>query len=324
MKIHLPNSAWIGNIDPFLRSFDTEDASRLEITSHEKWFSVHPLVLSMVVSLGLSIKANNPIDSAIDFKVGGKSKHYLERMNVFKILGIDSGISVTEHEASGRFIPIAQINDSSELHNFITEMVPLLHKEPAQAEPIRYVVSELVRNVFEHSESPHGAIVCAQFYKKSNTVRLGVADTGVGITRTINAAYPDSNDLKSIALALTPGVTGTTNAYGGTEANAGAGLFFIKSIATVNRDFFMIYSGKGMYKLLKTPLNKRIKLNSDPLKDNCSTDDNLPYWAGTVVGIDISLDTNQDFDDLLDLVRKVYQKRERKNGRRSFKRPRFI
>ncbi|EKD47873.1 MAG: hypothetical protein ACD_65C00239G0001, partial [uncultured bacterium] len=39
-------------------------------------------------------------------------------------------------------------------------------------------MSELVRNVLEHSMSKHGAIVSAQYYKKSNTVRIGIADTG--------------------------------------------------------------------------------------------------------------------------------------------------
>ena len=130
-------------------------------------------------------------------------------------------------------------------------MIPLLHLEPEQAQTIGYVVSELVRNVIEHADAQNGAVICAQYYKKSNSIRIGIADTGFGIKKTINQSYLAKNDLEAIGLALRPGITGTTKKEGGTEQNAGAGLFFIKSIATVNRDFFIIYSGRGFYKLLK-------------------------------------------------------------------------
>ena len=54
MKIHLPNSAFLGNIDPFIRGFDPASPETLEISANEKWMSVHPAVLSMVAALGLT------------------------------------------------------------------------------------------------------------------------------------------------------------------------------------------------------------------------------------------------------------------------------
>ena len=42
----------------------------------------------------------------------------------------------------------------------------------------------------------------------------------------------------------------------------------------------MIYSGKGMYKLLKNPKNKEVKLVADPLKDHCS------YGEITLIGLE--------------------------------------
>src|SRR3989338_5636570 len=221
MKIHLPNSAFLGNIDPFLRKIDFSHPSRLEITANKKWISIHPVVLSMVAALGLKIP---PTGIACE-KLEAKSKHYLQRMGLFTLLSIEAGIKIVEHEPAGRFIPLTQIIASEELTAFISEIVPLLHLEPAQADPIKYVVSELVRNVLEHAQSAQGAIVCAQYYKKSNTLRIGIADTGVGIKKTINNAYPADTHLQAIRLALTPGVTGTTKRFGGTEYNAGAGLF---------------------------------------------------------------------------------------------------
>lgn len=310
MKINIPNSAWLGNIDPFLRSFDTSESNKLEITSHPEWISVHPVVLAMVAALGL-----DSMPGEITYKnIEARSKHYLYRMKLFDHLGIKSHIKINEHDSTGRFIPITQIVRQETLSTFIEDMIPLLHLAPEQAKPIRYIISELTRNVFEHSQSSIGAIVCAQYYKDSNTIRLGIVDRGVGIKNTISAAYSVKNDLAAINLALTPGVTGATRRIGGNEQNFGAGLFFIKSIAKVNRDFFMIYSGTSMYKLLKTKGDKKVRLYIDPKDDKHSENNNFPFWKGTVVGVDLNLDSREEFKDILNLIGNIYTKtvKERK------------
>ena len=321
MKVFLPNSAFLGNIDPFLRAFDSTDPTELKITANKKWISIHPVVLSMVAALGLAVEPAN-IECE---KFEAKSKHYLERMGLFKLLGIESDIRITEHEAAGRFIPLTRIRDSEELTRFITDMIPLLHLEPDQAEPIRYIVSELVRNVLEHSGSRQGAVLCSQYYVKSNTIRIGIADTGVGIKSTITTSHAAADHLEALRLALTPGITGMTRREGGTEFNAGAGLFFIKSIARVNRDFFMIYSGDAMYKLLKSKTGaKRIRLYADPFDDRHSKGTGFPFWQGTVVGIDITLDTTAEFSVLLDHIRKTYLKSIKERKKAKYRRPRFV
>lgn len=321
MRIYLPNSAFLGNIDPFLRSFDTSNPDVLEVGANKKWISIHPVVLAMIAALGLTIRRENIFFE----KLEAKSKHYLERIGLFRLLGLESGIKVTEHESAGRFIPLSKISSSDDLSRFIIEMIPLLHLEPHQSEPIKYVISELVRNVFEHSCSRDGAILCAQFYKKSNTVRIGIVDSGIGIKESINVSYHVKSDIEAIKLALTPGITGTTSKIGGTEFNAGAGLFFIKSIAKVNKDFFMLYSGSAMYKLLKTGANaKRTPLYIDPFKDRHSKSEKLPYWHGTAVGIDIELDQKQEFAELLDFMRDVYVKAISDQKKSKYKKARFI
>ncbi len=318
MKIHLPNSAFLGNIDPFFRGFDTKGPGFLEITANEKWISVHPVVLSMIASLGVSQKPDIHFE-----KLEAKSRHYLVRMGLFDILKIPSEINLTEHEPAGRFIPLTRIKDATEQTRFITEMIPLLYLEPEQSQTIGYIVSELVRNVIEHANTPFGAFLCAQYYKKSNTIRVGIADAGVGIKTAINESYATKTDLEAIRLALQPGITGTTRREGGTEQNAGAGLFFIKSIARVNRDFFVIYSGNTMYKLLRRKQSSKIRLKADPFKDRHSTDDKLPFWQGTIVGIDINLDQTEEFTRMLDALSKVYTDAVRERRKEKYRRPKF-
>jgi anti-sigma regulatory factor (Ser/Thr protein kinase) len=322
MKIHIPNSTFLGNIDPFLHSIINLPNDRLDLTANKKWISIHPVVLAMIGAIGLEIGK----ESVFCEKLEATSKSYLERMKLFEILGISSDIIYNKHEPSDRFIPLTQIKNSNALEQFLSDMVPLLHLTPDQAEPIKYIISELTRNVFEHAKAKNGAVVCAQYYKKSNTVRLGIVDKGVGIKQTINKAYPDINsDLEAIKLALTSGITGTSLQEGGTEFNAGAGLFFIKSIAKINRDFFMLYSGNTMYKLLKRPSEaKTIRLYANPFKDKHSKADDYPVWHGTVIGIDISLDHNKKFSELLDLINPTYFKSIIERKKQKHKKPRFI
>ena len=111
---------------------------------------------------------------------------------------------------------------------------------------------------------------------------------------------------------------------GGTESNAGAGLFFIKSMAKMNKDFFAIYSGKAMYKLLKSP-SKKNRLNANPFTDRHSAGDDVPNWQGTAVGVDISpAGSNMGFGGLLDLIGDVYQKEIRQLKMQQFRRPKFV
>ena len=319
MKIHLPNSAFLGNIDPFLRGFDPSEPGRLEITANDKWIAVHPAVIAMIAALGLTVKPENI--QCQKFEAG--SRGYFVRMGLFKLLNIPSDIVIKEHEPAGRFIPLTLIRTAEEQTRFISEMIPMLHLEAEQAKTLGYIFSELIRNVIEHADADHGAVLCAQYYKKSNSIRVGIADTGRGIKSTITRSHSAETDLAAIRLALTPGITGTTAKEGGTEQNAGAGLFFIKSIAHVNKDFFVIYSGGGFYKLLKKRTGKNRRLNADPFADRHSASGDMPVWRGTVVGVDITLDQTEELSLLLDAIRETYSSaiRERRKERR--KKPRF-
>lgn len=320
MQIHLPNSAFLGNFQAFARSLDLTNPDELHLSANVSWISVHPAVLAMIAALAKTV----PTSKIRCEPFVAKSSHYFERMGLFKFLGTDSGMAIVEHDATGRFVPLTQVKTSGELSQLLAEMIPLLHLQPSYAEPIKYIMSELVRNVLEHSGSPNGAFVAAQYYKKSNAIRIGIADAGKGIRAAITQSHPAFDDLEAIKLALTPGITGTTSREGGTEYNAGAGLFFIKSMATVSRDFFIIYSGNAFYKLLKSRSSKRLQLHADPFKDRHTKLQDLPKWPGTVVGIDMVLDTHGEFSSLLDKIGDSYSEAIRVRRKERHRKPKFV
>jgi len=322
MTIHLSHSDYLRNFESFLRSFDSKNPKELKITTHDKWINVHPVVLTIIAGLAKSI---NPQNISID-KVTAKSGHYLDRMGLFKAIGKESPFSISEHEPAGRFIPLTQIRTQEEQSKFITEMIPLLHLPPHNADAIKYTVGELVRNVLEHSGAKNGAFVAAQYYPKANNVRLGICDTGVGIRKTISKSWTAQTDIDGIKLALTPGITGTTSREGGTAVNAGAGLFFIKSMAMVSRDYFIVYSGSGLYKLTKR--DKRTKglprLRANPSDDKHSESNDAPNFPGTVVAIDISLNETSEFTALLSIIRSAYTQAVKERKKQRYKKPQFV
>jgi len=320
MKIELPPSVWLGIIETFIRRIDPSNPDVLEIESGESWVSVHPMVLAMIAALGSEVD-NKKIDLK-NFKT--LSRDEFTRMNFFKFLGSEAKSVEVDTEPAGKYIPITQIRDSDGLSNFIKDMVPLLHLDQDKSELISYVMSELGRNVLEHAKTPMGAFFAAEYSRDQNTIRIGIADCGIGLRASLQQSHHVKDDMEAIRLALTPGITGATSREGGTEQNAGAGLFFIKSISSANKNFMVIYSGDSLYKLLKRK-DPILFLHPDPFDDNHTNESGFPYWQGTAVGIDITLNSSIEFTAVMELIRDAYANaiRERKRLRK-YKQPKFI
>ena len=322
MKIFLSNQGNLRNFRPFVESLDLSNPNKLEITTHDKWITVHPANLVLVAALAIEIGTKK---AEIVGEIPDTGR-YLDRMGLFRLIKTPSPFSYHKKEEAGRFVPIKIIKTSEEQSRFITDMIPLLHLSEKNATVIKYIIGELVRNVLEHSFAKSGAIVAAQYYRKTNRVSIGICDTGIGIWKSLQTYWHPKTDIEAIKLALTPGVTGTTRREGGTAENAGAGLFFIKSIAKITRNYFAIYSGSAEYTLHK--YNKRIKgmprLYADPNRDRHSEINNAPSFHGTLVAVDISLDETPEFNELLASIGAVYDKAIRERKRERYKKPKFI
>jgi anti-sigma regulatory factor (Ser/Thr protein kinase) len=304
VKAYLPNSAHLANVGGFLGGVDPSMPDRFQLTIHNSWVSVHPFTIALTACMAAACRhAGGTIE--VPSIPSHRSIAYLVRMKLFEVLGVDPGLTITEHESSGRFVPLTQIRTPIELKAALADLVPLLHAPAHVADPIRYVFSEMGRNVLEHARSPVGAFVCAQYYARSNRIAIGIADAGVGIRSTISRSHAAPTDMAAIRLALQPGVTGTTSRLGGTEFNAGAGLFFTKSIASLSKNLFVIVSGKSAFKLLRKRANDPPLLSADPAFDRHRFLE-IPGWSGTAVGIDISVEQGSEFADLLDAIRKAY------------------
>ena len=322
MRIFLPNSARLQNIEGFIRHFDPVDPDVLEFSMHARWVNVHPAVLAFTASVADLVARNGGRHVGEVAEV--RSLPYLVRMGLFDHVLLEHGRAITEHEEAGRFIPLKQLRTTRELSDFIVDIVPLLHAEPNQVEPIRYVISELVRNVLEHASSPGGAFVCAQLYRESGVLSIGVADAGIGVQRSMAHSHQVDTAWDALIKALKPGVTGTTARIGGTDYNAGAGLFFTKCIAAASKSYFVLYSGDALFKLKPLKSGGFPVLHADPLKDHHTKRTGMPTWSGTLVGIDIGLESDMLFAELMKAILAAFQVDVKQRKKAMYKRPRFM
>jgi anti-sigma regulatory factor (Ser/Thr protein kinase) len=321
MKIYFSTSDYLRNFDRFINALDLADPETLHLTAHPRWVNVHPAILAFTATLALTVGRDN-----VTFdNFTASSAHYLDRMGLFNFTKNQSPYHIAHNEPAGRFIPLTIIKNSADQSRFITDMIPLLHLPPEKTDAIKYVIGELVRNVLEHSYSESGAVVAAQYYKKSNTVRIGICDNGIGIWRSMQQSWHPKTELDALKLALSPGISGTTSREGGTMDNAGAGLYFIKSIAQVARNYFLVYSGKAIYELLLH--DKRIKkprLHPDPNDDRHSERNDAPDFRGTLVAVDLTLDGDtDDFEQLMVDIRESYTRAIRERKKIKYREPRW-
>ena len=319
MNIYFSNQDNLRNFSQFLNRLDFNHPENLAITTDAERITVHPAHLTLAAALANKVgKENATITANVP-----ASARYLDQMGLYDFLASPSPFTDVSPEQSGRYIPLRVIKTQQDQSAFIADMVPLLHLPEQKARIIRYVIGELVRNVLEHSRSDSGAIVSAKYYEKSNKVSLAICDTGIGIWRSMSAVWHPRTDLDAIKLALSPGITGTTRKEGGTFENAGAGLFYVRSIAKTTRNYFLIYSGKAEYMLTKWDKRLKPRLIADPFEEEHTATDSAPDFPGTLVALDISLDNTPEFDELLHNISNIYDEAIRERRRRKFYTPNF-
>jgi anti-sigma regulatory factor (Ser/Thr protein kinase) len=265
---------------------------------------------------GLSLRATNL----------GRKTAYAGRMRLFEHLGIEFDPGLEEREAAGRFVPLAQVTTSKDVSRVIGDISALLHlhEDPETLSAVQYCVSELLRNVLEHSGSPDGAFVCAHRYTTSepHRVTIAVADCGQGISSHLGRAYPAAaeNDEIALGLAMRPGITGAIAGQYGTPDNAGAGLFITRSIAKGSGGYFFLMSGNSAYRLRRGRSDSEmIELYIDAFDE--PRHDRYKFespWIGTVVSVEIRTEKIGDYDGFFQWIFHRIPRRETKRERIRF------
>lgn len=145
----------------------------------------------------------------------------------------------------GGHIPALQFGDDddieksteTEILNRIMDMIlGELKVERTALKAVEWSLWEIMGNVSSHAESPVGGFVQATAYKTSNRVEFVVADTGVGIPKSMGMG--DHAD--ALRQAIEEGVTRDK------VKNAGNGLYGSYRAASLSKGIFEIHSLNGL------------------------------------------------------------------------------
>jgi hypothetical protein len=202
----LPNSATIHTARSFLErnaAFEGLDKPAV-LEFHPKWAHLDPMALAMVAAWGAWCRRKG---KGVEVENLGRHANYAARMRLFQLLGADYDPGIKEHEEAGRFLPVTQVTNQKEISGIIADISALLHlnDDPESLAAVQYCVSELIRNVLEHSGSPEGAFVCANRYTKipPHRVTIAVADCGRGIAEHLARVHPEAGKDDLVALFAT-------------------------------------------------------------------------------------------------------------------------
>jgi hypothetical protein len=193
---------------------------------------------------------------------------YMQRMNFFTSIGIEIPEGFVRHPAKDRLVAFTIIDSASsqktdELSEtmatcitgeseeaeefFFTEQPP----EEGYFQAIAYSVSELIKNVQQHSSGI--GYIAAQHYPSTGITQLAIVDIGMGVKESFfRSSSPHTStitsDLSAIQLALNSEVSSKTHSagLGGGFENAGVGLTLLTEIAKKADGHFQIVSGYGL------------------------------------------------------------------------------
>lgn len=197
---------------------------------------------------------------------GGGAFRYLQRMNFFSLCGVNLAERFIRGSEKASFVPLQEIDNGSSdtLASDMAECIsPSLVEEfeftdqPPKGDgyhsAITYALSELIRNVQQHSGGK--GFAGAQKYKKSGRTQVTIADVGMGVRQSFIAscspvALRINSDMDALYQAFTAQVSSKThqvNTYG-TEGheNSGVGLTLLRSIAEQSGGEYTLISGNAV------------------------------------------------------------------------------
>lgn len=307
-RFTIPTDASIHTSRSFLsqNNFFERSGNTARIVFNPNYMHLEPVGLTMIAAWGAWCRRQNYNIEAINLS---KRTDYAARMRLFQQLGIEYIHNVTEREEIGRFLPLRNIRNQNDIQSVIADVSALLHltENPDSLAAVQYCMSELLRNVLEHSGSPEGAYVCAHNYtgRGPHRVTLAVADCGRGITNHLSHAYPEiqGNDLSALQYAMLPGITGVLPGIYGTSDNAGAGLFITRCIAKGTGGYFEIISGNAAYRLRRAKTEEQSFLFPDAFLERSDKWHFQSNWQGTVVTIEIRTEMINDFESYFGWIR---------------------
>lgn len=262
MTIKLPNRLDLKNTLAFLEQLNKNSEDELIFD----WGNVsyaEPFGMLLIASIMRKLPELNPEILISDANLEGNT--YLENMGFFKSFDQSYGKSPGELEGNKNYIPIRYLkkkNIFSRSQEAREHFIETIEKEANQiakllsqdnvnfSKFLTYPITEIMRNVIEHSEADL-IWYSGQHWKSKGIVEVAILDEGIGIYNSLkkNRKLKISSSKDAIKLALEPGISGNVSTIEDENdpyKNTGFGLFMTSRFCREGGNF-VIGSGEGIY-----------------------------------------------------------------------------
>ncbi len=269
-----------------LGSLESEDEIELDFTALRR---VTPAGLA---GLGAAVHRWKRNGRTVPFRGLGQCEitGYLQRMDLFRVCGVDLPEDSRRHDAKGRFVSLRLVDHPVEQmgHEMAACLAPggedWEHPMSSLYEMAWYVLTEAGNNIRQHSAGT--GFAAAQVNRQEGLVRLALADNGMGILGSFrNAGLPWSagmDDASAIVRALEPRVSCKPN-----DPNEGVGLTLVSELARLTKGWLLIVSGSG---ILQISAGGAVKVSTLP---------NSGYYHGTLFTLTLAQESARGFSELL-------------------------
>ncbi|MGD9488164.1 MAG: hypothetical protein AB7W47_09085 [Calditrichaceae bacterium] len=213
--------------------------------------------------------------SNIQFNIPNNKIHsrdclsYADHMAFFRSCGFGFGTKVVKKKGNNNYIPITSMpikkldkkanNRYTKIHNIIEEEAQRLSQVLTHTnngpvfDVISYSFREIIRNVYEHSNS-ESYEYCGQYWPTKQKAELCLIDNGIGLKASLlNNPYLEiENDRDAVLMSYLPGISGKM--YKGVKKvkhdvwqNSGYGLYMLNRICrNGNGSFFLASYSSGI------------------------------------------------------------------------------
>jgi len=270
----------------------------INLNTFNQLYPDYLLLISCFID-NISSKGVNVTTKFLDFKHDSNRTKYASRINFFKSIGFEYEENFNRRYSNGRFTEMSFFDKNNAIVIFNSIMSVLIRNSVNENLLIGldFCIWEIIDNTINHSESSFSyngnGFVCAQFYPYRHEIRLIIADSGIGIHKSLtthpNTKYPNLSEEEAVRNSIQRGIT---NSEG-----MGFGLWATAELIKKNNGRLIIHSG-----------NYQLDTKSDDLVKKA------PYWEGTYTFITINtlnkIDYSNVFNDVETRIDLLNEKKE--------------
>ena len=272
MKIKIPNQFALTVVPRFLielRKFEAinEDVY-IDFSELNYSYPFSMLSIGSGIRQFVAIRGGKGLNTYVE-GLDDRSVHsYLSHIGFFNYIFLPLGKKMGQAKGSATYIPIKKLNKNSLVaqtsppyrmlrHVILDEskrLAKLILNNDSNQDALQilsYCIREIIRNVFEHSNSDDCFIFGQRWYDGS--VEISIIDEGIGIRQSLIEHYDIKSSKKAVKLSLEPGVSRITKIddENNIHDNSGFGLYILQRIGdefgwfTIGSDEFQISLKNG-------------------------------------------------------------------------------